>query len=476
MTTTRSDSNLRTLFSSNLLGMNIADLKGRIHSANDCFLEMVGYSRNDLPLSWVQLTPPEWHTVDQVKTEEVRATGKGLFWEKEFLRKDGSRVPAQIAVTLLEESRDECVALVLDLTEAKRAEVALRESERRYRALYDNVPLMYFTLDYDGVVRSVNAHGAQELGYRADELVGQPILSVFHPEDRTAVERRMKDFAQRPEGVAKWVFRKVRKDRSVLWVRETVMAIREPDGTKSLMVVCEDITERKESEQRLVEYQHRLQTLTSALAAAEERERRRIATGLHDEIGQVLAMTRLKMDELDRSAVAGEDRKRINEICRLLDRCIASTRSLTFELASPALYELGLEAALEDLGDRLERQRGIRVHFAADGSCKGFKDDRSIVLFRIARELVQNVVKHSRATSLGIGIGTIEEEIRMSIEDNGIGFDAEALGGSVNSAAGFGLFSIREQVAQLEGRVSIRSSPGEGTRVDVVLPATPEVG
>jgi PAS domain S-box-containing protein len=473
MNETRTHSNLRRLFSSNLLGMNIADLDGRIHSANDCFLEIVGYSRDELPLSWVELTPPEWHTVDQVKTEEVRATGKGLFWEKEFLRKDGSRVPVQIAVTLLEESRDECVALVLDLTETKRAEAALRESERRYRSLYDNIPLMYFTLAYDGVIRSVNTHGAQELGYRPEELVGQPILRVFHPEDRTAVERRMKDFAQRPEGVAKWEFRKVRKNGSVLWVRETVTAIREPDGTESLMVVCEDVTDRKESEQRLVEYQSQLQTLTSALAAAEERERRRIASGLHDEIGQVLAMTRLKMDELDRSAVAGEGRERINEICRLLDRCIASTRSLTFELASPALYELGLDAALEDLGERMEQHEGIRFRFAGDGSCKGFKGDHAIVLFRIARELVQNVVKHSRGTTLGIEIATIGDELRISVEDDGVGFDSTAADKALGSADGFGLFSIREQLDRLGGRLDIRSSPGEGTKVEVVVPAKP---
>jgi PAS domain S-box-containing protein len=450
--------------------MNISDIHGRIFSANDRFLEMTGYQRDEQPLRWDEMTPPEWLEVERAKKKEILNTGKGQFWEKEYFHKDGSRVSVLIAVTLLEGSREECLAVIVDLTEAKRAEAALQRSEQRYRSLYDDIPLMYFTLDPRGVVQSVNTHGASELGYEPEELIGRSVLTVFHPEDRPAVEKSLEAFVQRPEGVARWEFRKIRKDDSVLWVRESVRVMEGSDGRQQVMVVCEDITERKESELQLLEDQKQLKALSSALAAAEDRTRRKIATGLHDEIVQVLAMAKIELGELQ-SDVATEDAPRqIAEVRELLDRCIQSARSLTFELTSTVLYELGLEPALQDLGERIERDNGIRFRFEGDGSCVGFVGDRAVTLFRITRELVQNVVQHSRAKSLLIEVARTEEETRVSVEDDGVGFDTDRAGRGPSPAGGFGLFSIREQLEQLGGRLEIRSLPGQGTRVEAVAP------
>ena len=127
-------------------------------------------------------------------------------------------------------------------------ESALRESEERYRALYDGTPSMYFTVDADGVVLSVNQYGATYLGYGPSELIGQSVLRVFVDEDRHAASEHVRDCLARPGEVFRWELRKIRKDGSRLWVKETARAVREPAGSMAVLIVCEDITDTKRTE------------------------------------------------------------------------------------------------------------------------------------------------------------------------------------------------------------------------------------
>jgi len=131
----------------------------------------------------------------------------------------------------------------------KRADEALRRSEEQYRSLYNENPSMYFTVDTDGKIVSVNHFGAEQLGYTVEELVGQPVLNVFYKEDRNAVNDCLNDYMQNSTNGANWEFRKVRKDGSLLWVREFVRTIRQKDGNTVFLMVCEDITERKQAEE-----------------------------------------------------------------------------------------------------------------------------------------------------------------------------------------------------------------------------------
>ncbi|MDF0664490.1 MAG: PAS domain S-box protein [Nitrospira sp.] len=128
---------------------------------------------------------------------------------------------------------------------------ALRESEERYRSLYDATPSMYFTVDRTGMIRSVNQYGAQYLGYGVEDLVGKPVAELFFAEDRARVCAAIGAFFQHPEGVARWEFRKVRRDGALLWVRELVRELRSPEGESSALIVCEDITEYKRMEKAL---------------------------------------------------------------------------------------------------------------------------------------------------------------------------------------------------------------------------------
>lgn len=145
--------------------------------------------------------------------------------------------------------------------ERKQAEKELLESEERFRVLYEENPSMYFIVDVDGTVLSVNTYGARQLGYSVEELVGQPVLNVFYPDDKTAVTEQLKSCFDKPEQVSHWEFRKVRKDGKVLWVREAVRVIKDFGGKQVVFVVCEDITVHKQTEEALLDAEIRSRTL-----------------------------------------------------------------------------------------------------------------------------------------------------------------------------------------------------------------------
>ncbi len=342
--------------------------------------------------------------------------------------------------------------------------------EETYREFFEQLPLMCFTVATDGTIRSVNAHVVELLGYRRDELVGQSSIELVHPEDLDSAVRAFRSVLEEPGSVHRWELRLLDRNGAVRWVRELNRALRTPDGETLVMAVCEDLTERRQAEQREAAKDRRLRALTWRLAVAEERERRRIARGLHDEVGQALALVKLRLGELAAADPPEQGSGRFEEIERLIHDAIESTRSLTFELSSPVLYEVGLDAALRGLGRRLEREARVHFHFASDEQPRSLAVETRVALYRIGRELLCNVAKHARASSVTVSLSNVGEHVELVVEDDGVGFDASEAGRSFGAAGGFGLFSIRQQLEHIGGGLEIDSCPGTGTRVVAVAP------
>jgi PAS domain S-box-containing protein len=161
------------------------------------------------------------------------------------------------------------VGVHIDITERKRAQAALEESEARYRALHDDNPSMYFTVDASGTVLSVNEFGARQLGYTPAELIGQSVLKVIHPEDHETARQHLASCPETNQTVATIELRKVRRDGNIIWVREVARAVREPGRQRTvLLIVCEEITERKRTEEMLQRTERKLRELLEALPAA----------------------------------------------------------------------------------------------------------------------------------------------------------------------------------------------------------------
>jgi signal transduction histidine kinase len=230
------------------------------------------------------------------------------------------------------------------------------------------------------------------------------------------------------------------------------------------------VTKRKQTEERLHLYQEQLRSLASELSVTEQRERRRLATDLHDSISQILAISKLKLDLLRNSTTSAAAARELVEISELIDQALQHTRSLTFELSPPVLYELGLEAALESLVERMQQMHGLRIEFVDDEQPKALSEDLAAFCFRAVQELLINIVKHARATTATVSTGKYGDKVRIVVADDGVGYVSDDTFANVDRRTGFGLFSISERLRHLGGSLEIRSGPGRGTRVILLAP------
>lgn len=214
-----------------------------------------------------------------------------------------------------------------------------------------------------------------------------------------------------------------------------------------------------------------LRSLSSQLSLVEEQERKRLATALHDSVGQTLALSKLKLGELGRLLSGSKAQAELTEIRNVFEKGIQQLRSLTFELSPPILYELGLGAALEWLGEQFEQRHAVEFHFEPDGEIKNMDEVVSVLMFQSAREVLANVGKHARAQHVKATASMNDGRVCLVITDDGLGFDADAVRAHSYERHSFGLFSIRERMRHIGGTMGIESKPGKGTTVTLSAPA-----
>jgi signal transduction histidine kinase len=242
-------------------------------------------------------------------------------------------------------------------------------------------------------------------------------------------------------------------------------------GSNYVNIYGRDITTEKLAKQKLIDDQMKLKSLASQLTLAEERERRRIAGELHDRISQSLAISKIKLEALRKSGYGEKLDKTLEDICNSLGQTIQDTRTLTFDIGNPILYELGFETAVSHwLTEQIQNKHKIKTEFKDDGQPKLLDDDIRILLFRSVRELLINVVKHSQASKVKVSIRKADNHICVEVEDNGVGFEAEKSISLPAKTYGFGLFSIRYRLEELGGHLEIESKPGRGCKVTMTAP------
>lgn len=226
-------------------------------------------------------------------------------------------------------------------------------------------------------------------------------------------------------------------------------------------------------EERVRERTAQLRTLTAELALTEERERRVVARDLHDDLGQVLAIVKIKLTSLDESERRGALKEPLKEIEQLIDQANRTVRSLMLQLSPPTLQALGLAPALEWLADEMERLYGLAVHVDVENELPALDDPIRTTIFRAVRELLINVAKHAKASLAQINCHQGDDgRISISVTDQGQGFDyRQALSKTVGDS-GFGLISVRERIEFIGGEMTVDTMPGYGSTITITFPAT----
>jgi PAS domain S-box-containing protein len=355
------------------------------------------------------------------------------------------------------------------LDSAELARAALRESDERYRQLAEHVRDVFWLLDVatrevlylNGAFKTVFGRPANPVYDSRDEW-----LVAVHDDDRSRIEALHESIA---EGADSWdvEYRIVRPDGEVRWLHERAFPVAAPGGSAFRIAgIAEDVTELKKSLEENRHYQSRLQELTRELDQAREKEQHRIAESLHDDVGQNLAVIRIRLGQMGKELPA-EQQELLNSTAELVQQTIDSTRDLMVELSPAPLYELGFWPAVDRLASQVTAQSGIEV--VCEDLCPETKVnfDAATVLFRIVRELLHNCVKHSGTKQAVVRQFVEHDQLVIQVEDNGAGFEPPS---NCSQASGLGLLMTHERAQSLGGEMEIDSALGHGTRVSISAP------
>jgi PAS domain S-box-containing protein len=347
------------------------------------------------------------------------------------------------------------VELEIQNEQLTETQLTLEQAKERYRRLYESAPLGYLTLDADAVIVETNLTAATLLRQPRSQLIGRKLSRFIAPahQDRWHLERRM---------LAQGTERRSLELDFVLpgggllhaqVVGSGALESGEAVGTLRLGLV--DVSE-------LRSLARALRAAAVAASLAEQRERRALASDLHDDACQLLTLASLKLRAVA-DALGNQAAAEIQELAELLTETRRRVSSLSFELSPPLLHDVGLVAAAEWLAESKLRRFGLVVHVAKTKELV-LDEATRVTLFRALRELLVNVAKHAKVGEAQVRIWRDGDVARVSVEDSGVGFDPEATHG------GFGILALRERVLQMGGSVEIESAVGKGTRIMVSVP------
>jgi PAS domain S-box-containing protein len=451
------------------------DAEGRVSAWNAGANRMTGYATadvlgEDFSCFYLEedrrLGRPEELLDIAVKTGHAEDEG----WR---MRKDGSTFWANVALASVQDETGKLAGFGIvtrDLSERRRAEIALRQSEDRFRLMAEAVQdYAIFMLDPQGNVSTWNKGAERIKGYKASEIIGRH-FSCFYPEMDIRAERPRRQLEVAIEnGRLEDEGWRCRKDGSRFWANVIITPVR--DETNRLIgftKVTRDVTDRMQKEKSL-------RDLTSRLLQMQDEERRRIGRDLHDTLGQCVTAMKIDLDSL--AAGLENDVKtheKVVQCVRLAEECVKEVRTISYLLYPPMLEEMGLKSAIPWYLEGFTRRCGIQVTFNAYADFGRLSRDTELALFRVLQESLTNVHRHSGSQTAEIDLSTRDGMAVLEIRDKGKGMPSSVLKQSDESAyrvIGVGLRGMRERLGQLGGKLEI-SSTESGATVTATVPVT----
>ena len=458
----------------------IVSATGAMELVNEQTEKLFGYRRGELIGQQIEILVPERyrHVHEHMRGKQsgkqyVRPMDTGHPFSAR--RKDGTEFPVDISLAPLQtEDGMKTIAAIRDVTSRSLAENAQRKSEQLFRGLLDSAPDAMVIVDTNGLIQVINAQAERLFGYTRAELRGQTVDLLLPERFRAAHVRHRVGYLARPQarpmGAELDLYGR-RKDGSEFPV-DISLSPMESEGGLLVIAAVRDVTERREAKRKLDETVENVQRqrLFARLIAAQEEERLRIASDIHDDTIQAMTATSLRMQQLRRHLSNPEERELLTRLEDAVRESITRLRRLMFDLRPAALDRSGLAAAMRELLERIEDESQIAFVLDNHIEVEPVGDVRT-ALYRIAQEALTNVKKHSAASTVRVDLRTVGGGCRVRIEDDGHGFDLE---GADMRPGHLGLVSMRERAQIAGGWWSIKCPASLGTVVEFWLPV-PEV-
>jgi len=499
----QSEARFRAVFENTAVGIGILGLDRRVIDANPALCRMYGRPLEELIGETPALVAHPDDYAQSTKDFQDLIAGKVDFYQSErrYIRKNGEPFWAHVTMSIVRDINKKplyIIGMVLDIDDRKRAQLELRQSEARFRAMFDNAVIGMTLSTLDRRVLQMNEALTRITGYSLEDIKSLHPTDIAHPDDRHLGKDEFAELLAGKRNAFSLERRYFHKSGRMFWGRVTYSMVCDSDGKPcNLVGLMEDITEQKMAAEKLAaqesEYRQTLeqkveertrelqqtnrrleeeiterkkaeQALTNkATQDAIASERTRLARDLHDAVTQTLFSSSLIAEVLpDLWEINPEEGKKRLEELRLLTRgALAEMRTLLVELRPNSLTQIPLPDLLRLLCESLIGRARLPIQFNSEGQAK-VPADVQIALYRITQEALNNIVKHAKATRVVVTL-QLGDSIRLVIEDDGSGFDLALV-----SPDHLGLKIMCERAEAIEAQCSIYSQLGEGTKISVI--------
>lgn len=446
------------------------DLETGVSWGNEMHQMMYGLTlENDIPNfeEWeMHLHPDDREWVVKSLHEALASTDNTWITEYRFLKSSGEIVTIYDRTYIVRNKEGKPVRMMgsmMDITERKKAEDALLQSEEKYRTLVEQATDGIFIADHTGKFVIVNSAAVKLSKYTEEELANLTIYDLADPEEIKTNPFRFEEM--KSEQGARSERKLKRKDGSILDIEINAKFL--SDGR--FLAFIRDITERKKAEDELNSSYKAIRKLTSHLQNAREEERTHIAREIHDELGQQLTVLKMDVSWLNKKIKQLENQQlndKATEIVQMLNDTVNTVRRISSDLRPVLLDDLGLAAAIEWHLMEFGKRSGIKTEFFTLESAIEIPRAIATGLFRIYQESITNIARHSEATEVMVELFVEDKVVTMAISDNGKGFDVTSIGRKKT----LGVLGMQERTVMMGGTFRIKRNPAKGMKVEVHVP------
>jgi PAS domain S-box-containing protein len=449
-----------------IISLNLDD---EVTSWNVGAQRMYGYTEDEVLGRPIFVIVPADLDQEERRLLQQARSGKTIeHYETVRLTKEGKRMDVSVTIAPLHDWTGKIVGVsgvARDITLGKQAEMALRESEGRFRLVANTAPVMIWMAGPDKLYNYFNLPWLNFTGRSLRVEIGEGWTAGVHPDDLPACLDAFDGAFLRHESFQR-EFRLRREDGEYRWVFDLGVPRFNPDGSLAGYIgSCIDVTERKQAEEIL-------STVSRRLIEAHEEERTWVARELHDDINQRLALLAVNLDVLKRElpTSTGEAMHHINDIREQIKDLGIDVQALSHRLHSSKLEYLGLAAAAAAFCREFAERKDVQIDFHTDAIPKTIRKEVSLCLFRVLQEALQNATKHSGSQHYQVSLQyAAGEEIQLTVSDFGRGFDPE----ESLKGRGLGITSMRERLKLVSGELSIESQTNTGAVVRARVPLLP---